>query len=124
MIYNGDLIKINNVKIPAIVNYKVGRNKLWQDADRNMNGDVRASLIGIFPKIELNIGYTTQEQMAQITQLLDQAYFTVEYFDVRVQTTTTAQYYASDYANEIWDKSKGMYKPFTVSLVPVSKRRY
>lgn len=124
MIYDGDLIKINNVKIPAIVNYKVGRNKLWQDADRNMNGDVRASLIGIFPKIELNIGYTTQEQMATITTLLDQAYFSVEWFDVRVQGTTTAQYYAGDYANEIWDKSKGMYKPFTVSLVPVSKRRY
>ena len=124
MIYNGNLIKINNNIIPAITNYKVGRNKLWKDADRNMNGDVRATLIGIFPKIELNIGVTTQEQMAALTQILDQDYFTVEYFDVRVQATTTAQYYAADYATEILNKSKGLYKPFTVSLVPVSKRRY
>ncbi len=124
MIYNGDLIKINSSKIPAITNYKVGRNKLWKDADRNMAGDVRATLIGIFPKIELSIGYTTQEQMSKLCQILDQAYFTVEYFDVRVQGTTTAQYYAGDYANEIFDKSRGLYKPFTVSLVPVSKRRY
>ena len=124
MTYSGDLIKINNTKIPAIVNYKVGRNKLWKDADRNMNGDVRATLIGIFPKIELNIGYTTQEQMATICQLLDQAYFNVTYFDVRVQGTTTASYYAGDYANEIFDKSKGLYKPFTVYLIPVSKRGY
>lgn len=124
MIYDGDLIKISGTKIPKITSYKVGRNKLWKDSDRNMNGDVRATLIGIFPKIELNIGYTTQSEMAAITQLLDQAYFSVEYFDVRVQGTTTAQYYASDYTPEIYSKHKGLYKPFTVSLVPVSKRSY
>lgn len=124
MIYEGDLIKINGTVIPAIVNYKVGRNKLWKDADRNMAGDVRATLIGIFPKIELNIGVTTQEQMATLTELLDSDYFEVEYFDVRVQGTTKANYYAGDYANEILNKEKGLYKPFTVSLVPISKRRY
>lgn len=124
MIYEGNLIKINDTVIPAIINYKVGRNKLWKDAERNMNGDVRATLIGIFPKIELNIGVINQEEMATLTEILDQDYFTVEYFDVRVQGTTTAQYYAGDYASEILNKSKGLYKPFTVSLVPVSKRRY
>lgn len=124
MIYSGDLIKISGNRIPAIINYKIGRNKLWKNADRNMNGDVRGTLIGIFPKIELNIGYTTQEEMATLTQLLDQDYFSVEYFDVRIQGTTTANYYAGDYSNEIFDKSKGLYKPFSVSLIPVSKRRY
>lgn len=124
MIYSGTLIKINDTIIPSIVNYKVGRNKLWKDAERNMNGDVRAVLIGIYPKIELSIGITNQEEMATLTQILDQDYFEVEYFDVRVQATTKAQYYAGDYAIEILNKSKGLYKPFTVSLVPVSKRRY
>ena len=124
MIYDGNLIKINGTVIPAIVNYKVGRNKLWKDADRNMSGDVRATLIGIFPKIELNIGVTTQEEMATLTQVLDQDYFEVEYFDVRVQGTTTAKYYAGDYTTDLYSKSRGLYNPFTVSLVPVSKRRY
>ena len=124
MIYDGNLIKINGTVIPAIVNYKVGRNKLWRDSDRNMSGDVRAVFIGIYPKIELNIGVTSQEQMATLTQLLDTDFFEVEYFDVRVQATTKANYYAGDYAVEILDKQRGLYKPFTVSLVPVSKRRY
>lgn len=124
MIYDGNLIKINGNVIPAIVNYKVGRNKLWKDADRNMNGEIRATLIGIFPKIELNIGVLDQSQMATIIELLDSDYFEVEYFDVRVQTTTTANYYAGDYAIEMLDKTRGLYKPFTVSLVPVAKRRY
>jgi hypothetical protein len=124
MIYDGNLIKINDTVIPAIVNYKVGRNKLWKNADRNMAGEVRAVLIGIYPKIELNIGITNQEQMATLTELLDADFFEVEYFDVRVQGTITASYYAGDYATEIQDKRRGLYKPFTVSLVPVSKRRY
>jgi hypothetical protein len=124
MIYTGDLVKIDGVTIPHIVSYKIGRAKLWKDSDRNMSGDVRATLIGVFPKIQMEIGYTTQEEMSQLTQLLDKDFFTVTWFDVRTQETVSAKYYASDYDVELDSKSKGRYKPFSVSLVPLSKRRY
>lgn len=124
MSYTDVLVKINNVTIPNLVEFKVGRNKLWKNADRNMNGDVRATLIGIFPKISLKIGICNEEQISILTELLDQSYFEVEYFDVRAQETVTASYYASDYEIEILNKQKGLYKPFNVQLVPVSKRRY
>ena len=124
MIYTGDLVKIDGVTIPHIVSYKIGRAKLWKDSDRNMSGDVRATLIGIFPKIQMEIGYTTQEEMSQLTQLLDKDFFTVTWFDVRIQETVSEKYYASDYETELDSKSKGRYKPFSVNLVPVSKRRY
>ena len=124
MIYSGDLLKIDGETIPHIVSYKIGRAKLWKESSRNMAGDVRATLIGIFPKIQLQIGYTTQEEMSALAALLDKAFFTVEWFDVRTQETTSAQYYASDYDVELDSKSKGRYKPFSVNLVPVSKRRY
>lgn len=124
MIYTGDLVQIDGVTIPHIVTYKIGRAKLWKDSERNMNGDVRATLIGIFPKISMQVGYTTQEEMSQLTQLLDKDFFTVTWFDVRIQATVSTSYYASDYDVELDNKSKGRYKPFEVSLVPVSKRRY
>lgn len=124
MIYKGDLLKINGVKIPKISSYKVGRNKLWKDADRNMNGDVRATLIGIFPKITIEIAPTTEDEMSQIVQLLDQAYFMVEFFDVRIHGTTTAQYYAGDFDPDLLSKHRGLYDKMTISLVPVSKRSY
>lgn len=124
MIYNGDLVRINGTVIPNIVNYKIGRAKLWKDADRNMNGDVRATLIGIFPKIIMKVGICTQDQMAELTALLDSDYFTVTWFDVRIQETVSTQYYASDYEIDLLNKSKGLYQPFEVNLVPVSKRRY
>lgn len=124
MTYTGDLVQIDGITIPHIVTYKISRAKLWQDSTRNMAGDVRATLIGIFPKIQMDVGYTTQEEMSQLTQILDKDFFTVTWFDVRTQETVSAQYYAGDYDVELDSKSKGRYKPFSVSLVPVSKRRY
>lgn len=119
----GNLLKINGQIVPNLVAYKVGYNKLWQDADRNMNGDVRATLIGIFPKLELEIGgYLTGESVQELSHLLDQPYFSVSYFDPKTGGEITAQYYASDYTIEIREKNRELYKPFTVNLVPVSKR--
>lgn len=124
MIYNGNLVKINGTVIPHIQEYKIARAKLWKDSERNMSGDVRAVLIGIFPKISIKVGVTTQEEMAELTALLDQDFFEVEWFDVRTQTTIKANYYAGDYDTELLSKEKGLYQPFSVNLVPVSKRRY
>ena len=124
MSYTGDLIKIDGKPIKHLVSYKIGRAKLWKDSERNMSGDVRATLIGIFPKIQLQIGYTTQEEMSELTAILDKDFFTVKWFDVRTEETHEAKYYASDYDVELDNKLKGRYKPFSVNLVPVSKRRY
>lgn len=124
MIYTGDLVKIDGEVIPHIVCYKIGRAKLWKEANRNMSGDTRATLIGIFPKIVMKIGVCTQEEISKLCELLDQDYFVVEWFDVRIQDTISTKYYASDYDTDLLNKSKGLYQPFEVSLVPVSKRRY
>lgn len=124
MIYTGDLVKIDGEVIPHIVSYKIGRAKLWKEANRNMSGDTRATLIGIFPKIVMKIGVCTQEEISKLCELLDQDYFVVEWFDVRIQDTISTKYYASDYDTDLLNKRKGLYQPFEVSLVPVSKRRY
>ena len=122
MAISGDLLKINGTTISDLKEYKVSYNKLWSDAERNMNGDVRATLIGIFPKLELTFrDALTEAEVATINSLLDQAYFSVTYYSPKSQTTVTAQYYASDYTLELLDKTKGIYKTFSVNLVPVSK---
>ena len=122
MAISGDLLKINGTTISGLKEYKVSYNKLWSDAERNMNGDVRATLIGIFPKLELTFrDALTEAEVATINSILDQAYFSVTYYSPKSQTTVTAQYYASDYTLELLDKTKGIYKTFSVNLVPVSK---
>ena len=124
MIYDGDLVQINGNVVPHVKSYKIGRAKLWKNADRNMSGDVRAQLIGIFPKIKMKIGILTEEEMSDLVTLLDQDFFTVTWFDVRIRDTISTQYYASDYDIDLLSKSRGLYQPFDVNLVPVSKRRY
>lgn len=119
----GNLITINGTAIPNLTKYVVAYNKLWKDAERNMNGDIRASLIGIFPKIELEIGGLLTASIVQtLCGLLDQAYFSVTFTDPKTNSTYTGQYYASDYSIELLDKNRMIYKPFSVNLVPVSKR--
>ena len=122
MAYSGTLLKINNTTVNGLSGYKIGYNKLWKDAERNMNCEVRASLIGIFPKLELTFrDGLTENEVSQIINLLDQPYFNVTYFSPKTKGTVTARYYASDYAPELLDKARGLYKTFTVSLVPVGK---
>lgn len=119
----GNLLVINGEVISGIQGYKVSYNKLWKEADRNMNGDVRATLIGIFPKIEVSFrDALTEHEVNKIIALLDQPYFSVTYYDPKTKGKITAQYYAGDYSTEVLDRQRGLFKAFNVSLVPVSKR--
>lgn len=122
MTFTGNLLTIDGLTITELVEYKVTRSKLWKDADRNMQGDIHATLVGVFPKIELNIGITTEARIKAIVNKLDQSYFSVTYFDHADQTLRTANYYAGDYSVEMLSKLRGLYKPFTVNLVPVSRK--
>lgn len=123
MAISGSLLKINGTTVPNLKTYKVSYNKLWRDADRNMDGDIRATMVGIFPKLELEIGGTLTVTIVQsLTALLDQAFFSVEYYDPKTNAKVTANYYASDYTIDLNDRNRNYYNPFTVSLIPVSKR--
>lgn len=122
MAFSGSLLTIGSTALPGLKEYKVTYAKLWKDAERNMSGTVAASLIGIFPKIELVFrDALTEDQVSTICGLLDQPYFSVTFFNPKTKGTSTAQYYASDYTVELLDRSRGLYKEFNVSLVPVSR---
>lgn len=123
MAYSGDLLQINGVSMAGKVKeYKISYAKLWKDAERNMSGDVRATLIGVFPKIQVTFKNAMNEaEISQIIGLLDTPYFSVTYFSPKKKAQVTAGYYAGDYQVEMLDKRRGLYKSFDVSLVPVSK---
>lgn len=122
MAYSGTLVKINNTAISGLKAYSVQRNKLWKDSERNMAGNIVASFIGIFPKLLLTFrDGLTENEVSSIIALLDQPYFTVEFFDPKFKTTKTAQYYAGDYETPMYDKTRGLYSSFTVNLIPTSK---
>ena len=119
---NNPLIIIGSLSLTELVKYDVNYSKLWKDADRNMNGDVSASLIGIFPNIDAETTALSQSQVSALCTALDQAYFSLTFWDPASQSQKTANYYASDYKISMLSRMSGMYSTVEFSVVPVSKR--
>lgn len=115
------LLKINNTDISNICEYSVQYNKLWADADRNMAGEVRATLIGVFPKIVVKTTVQALSNVMSMGALLNTPYFSVTYFDFITNTTKTANYYASDFEVKLKTRRDSLVDVVSFSLVPVSK---
>lgn len=119
---NVPLIVIGSFSLAEAVKYEVNYSKLWKDADRNMNGDVSASFIGIFPNIDAETPPLDKNQVQTLCAALDQPYFTATFWDPASGTQKTRAYYASDYKISLLSRKKGLYGSVSFSIVPVSKR--
>jgi len=116
------LIVIGSLTLTQMMSYEVNYSKLWKDADRNMNGDVSATFIGIFPNIDAETTPLTQAGVQTLCTALDQPYFSATFWDPSSGTQKTANYYASDYKIKLINRVSGMYGQVTFSIVPISKR--
>lgn len=119
---NNPLIIIGSLQLTELVKYEMNYSKLWKDADRNMNGDVSATFIGVFPNIDAETTPLTQTQVETLCAALDQPYFSMTFWDPSSGTQKTANYYASDYKISLLSRVTGMYGTVDFSVVPVSKR--
>lgn len=119
---NHPLIVIGSLSLTEMVKYEMNYSKLWKDADRNMNGDVTASFIGVFPNIEAETTPLTEAQVQTLCTALDQSYFSMTFWDPASGSQKTANYYASDYKISLLNRITGMYGTVEFTVVPVSKR--
>lgn len=120
---NNNLIEVGSLSLKELVKYDMNYSKLWKDADRNMAGDVSATLIGIFPNIEVETTPLTQAQVQTLCSELDKAYFTLRFWDPATGTQKQAQYYSSDYKVSLLSRITGMYGTVEFTVVPVSRRQ-
>ena len=89
--------------------YKVAYSKLWSsDTGRSMTGENKGTLIGIFPKITVELGRMSEEDMSAIINLTMQARADVKYYDVGKRELVTASFYFGDVSAEI-EKQRSMY---------------
>ena len=103
--------------------YKVGYHKLWaSDAGRSMTGENKGTLIGIFPKITVNMGRMSEEDTSAIVNLTMQARTDVKYYDVGKQGLVTASFYFGDVSTEL-EKQHSMYhKGMSFTIIANKKR--
>lgn len=116
------LIIIGSLQLTELVKYEINYSKLWKDADRNMNGNVSATFIGVFPNIDVETPPLTQSQVEALCPALDQPYFSLTFWDPSSGSQKTANYYASDYKVTLLNRITGKYGTVAFSVVPVSKR--
>lgn len=118
------IITINGfpLKKSQITNYKVTYNKLWKNANRNMNGTVEANLIGVYPNIAITTIFLDFGIAQQLSAAVNQDYFHVSYWDTQTGSMKSAQYYAADHEVEAINECK--YGQVTIELVAVEKSNY
>jgi len=121
-VINNALIIVGGLTLTEVTKYDVNYSKLWKDADRNMNGDVSSTFIGVFPNIDVTTMPLTQAQVQTLCAALDQPYFSCTFWDPSSASMITRQYYASDYKISLLNRMSGMYGTVDFSVVPVSKR--
>ena len=123
MAYSGDTLKYNNNTIYGLKEYKVQYAKLWKDAERNMNGNISASLIGVFTKITLTFRPgLSQDDIRNLCSIFNQAYFNITYFDPATENSKTESFYASDFDITYLSRSMDLFDEFSVNLIATAKR--
>lgn len=108
-----------------ILEAKYGYNKLWgKDSGRNLAGEQSGTLLGIFPKIIVQFGKLTKQQLELITPILDSATQTLQYYDPFKQATTTISTYTGDYeiTNRNIIDSNHKNDGFSISFIARKKR--
>lgn len=103
--------------------YKVAYCKLWSsDTGRSMTGENKGTLIGIFPKITVELGRMSEDDMSAIINLTMQARADVKYYDVGKKGLVTASFYFGDVSAEI-EKQRSMYHKSTSFSIIANKKR-
>ena len=117
------LIKINSTDftpyLAAPGGYEVSQEKLFKDANRTLNGKLRTTFIGIFPKINLTLrNGLTDSDMATIVSILNDPTLTVEWYDVSSGSYETETFYPGSFPYSMHRKKiSNIYDGFKVSLI-------
>lgn len=119
-------IKVNGVHLKAfdkIYSYKVSYNKVFdEDSGRNADYEMEGTLIGVFPRLDLEIGRLTFDEASELLGVSNIANFEFSWFDFETQTFISSDYYMSNPSVEIRKLSNKKTEPFSISIIPKKKR--
>lgn len=125
-IYDESVTPAVAVNYSKQISFKVSYNKLWSpDTGRSMTGANKGTLIGIFVKLECQVGRQTPADRAKLLQFLMQPRLRVRYFDTAEQAMKTAYFYANDQTDELKNIKRStavMHAPMSFNLIANNKR--
>ena len=118
------ILIIDNWEVPKLIKYGISYTKQWgDDAGTDMSGESKGTLIGIFPKLSVEIGELDENEMFTFLSKCNKAKFNIDWYDAETKDIRTGiSYCIDDYSIEIKNSKKMAYKPFSFDLVPNKKR--
>ncbi len=115
-IQDNNTLEYHNIKVNK---FGIEYEKNWGNQDRNMVGSIRGTLIGLSTNITATSDYLDQNHVEELSQLLNQSYFSVKFYDVTSNTVKTADYTASNVSVEMIRLVNKQYAQVEFTLVAV-----
>lgn len=126
------MLLLNGWRVPKLVKYSCGYNKLYKDGSgRDLKGVNHAKLIGIYPKLEVQVGSFTQAEMGRFLHEVNSNPndIKVSWYDEQLAyenknngIRSNISYYINDFTIDIKKTSTMDYKSFSFNLIPNKKR--
>lgn len=119
------VLYIGDWKVPKLIKYDVEYNKLWgDDSGRDMLGTNKGSLIGFYPKIYVQVGSFTQDEMRTFLQVINKEEVSISYYEEQYgKILENLPYYVNDYKISVKNLKKMTYNSFEFNLIPNKKRK-
>ncbi len=111
--------------LPKIIDTEHKIESLWaSDAGRNSNsGKFSGTFIGWFDTIHIAVGKTTQAEMTQIRNAIENPIIeSVKFIDSKTGNYKTEDFYGTAISAKTNKKDSSMYEPFSFDIKAVNKR--
>lgn len=118
------VLYIDGWLVPKLIKYEVAYNKLWaDDSGRDMVGNNKATLIGIFPKLQVQVGSFNEDEMSDFLKKVNKAELKISWYDAETKgMRTQVSYYINDFTVSIKNTKAMKYDGFSFNLIPNRKR--
>lgn len=118
------VLYIDGWLVPKLIKYEIAYNKLWaDDSGRDMAGNNKGTLIGIFPKIQVQVGTFNEDEMKTFLQNVNKAELTISWYDPEIKGIRSGvSYYINDFTVSPNNTKTMKYNGFSFNLIPNKKR--
>lgn len=123
MYIDKDSLIVNELNLGSfILEAKFGYHKLWsEDTGRNLAGTQSGTLIGIFPKITVQVKKLSQSELEELAPILDSAIQNLTYYDPVKKQKITMETYTNDW--ELVNRSIMQNQGFSCAFISRKKRQ-
>lgn len=114
---------IEGWEVPHLIKYAVSYNKVWaDDTGQDMSGEKKGTLIGLFPKLNVEVGSFQADEMALFLSQANKSKLKIEWHDAENQVMRNGEYSLDDVTIDLKNVERMVYNPFSFQLTPIKKR--